>query len=241
VTLINLHVGPDSAMIVSDSLATNRGRPACFQPKVILFPHAAMMLTGRGADDCCWRAYWDLSHRYFAGGIDGAESILSGLLEDAQLEMQDRYPHATGLRTEVAVVGYSPREQRYRAVMFQSKNGFEPEDLGPGIYMSPSDGRYKPSRMAAPTDQMWVSVAIEQMRQLQAEQPPGSWASVGGDLFKFELTKTGFAVRKLCRLPLYDEILSEIQRGFDPSRSGDDAQDTRSGERDPTRPELVVS
>jgi hypothetical protein len=80
VTLINHYTDDERAVIVSDSLCTLGGRPACFQPKVFVLPHAAMALTGRGPVDIQLAAYRALGATYYAGGIDGAARILPGIL-----------------------------------------------------------------------------------------------------------------------------------------------------------------
>jgi hypothetical protein len=214
VTIVNHFTSRDQAVVVCDSLAICGGRPAAWQPKFMLFPHAAMILTGRGPDDVLWRCNWDLSHHHFAGGVDGASKILPGILEHAQGEMHERYPHAAvDLATELAAVGYSPAAAGYRAVHFQSRNGFEPEPQPLGMYLSPAPAGYRPGRLEAPTDQMWIACAKEQQRQLQAEKAPGEWASVGGDVFSVTLTKAGIDVRKLGRLPMYDEATVEMRAG----------------------------
>jgi hypothetical protein len=182
-TLVKHFTSPDQGIVVTDSLAVCAGRPAAFQPKFFVFPHAAMVLTGRGPDDVEWRALWDLSHHYYAGGIDGAVQILPGILEAAQAEMVERYPHDRKLNTELAVIGYSPSEKTYRAVHFQSKNNFEPEPQPLDIYLSPAPPGYRPGRLEAPTATMWIASAKEQQRLLALGSAP-RWCSVGGDLFQ---------------------------------------------------------
>jgi hypothetical protein len=235
-TLLNYHTSTDRGVVVTDSLCVNNGVPAAFQPKFYLFPHAAMVITGRGPDDIQWRALWDLSHHYFAGGIDGAQKILPGLLENADAEMRARYPNATGLDSVIAAVGYSPSEGRYLAVHFQSKHGFEPEPQPPGNYLSPAaPACARPAYSKAPTAEMWIAMAKQQQRILAEEKAP-AWCSIGGDLFMIELTLNGISVRKLCRLPLYEEAVAEMSRGDIDVRRGAVARAAAPGRVCPTEP-----
>ena len=110
---------------------------------------------------------------YFAGGIDGAQNILPGLLADADAEMRERYPNATALDSEIAAVGYSPSQGRYLAVHFQSKHDFEAEPQPAGNYLSPAaPGSTRPGYLKAPTDAMWIEMAKQQQRILAKEAAP---------------------------------------------------------------------
>jgi hypothetical protein len=235
-TLVNHYTSCTEAVLVCDSLATAHGRPAAFQPKFHLFPHAAMVLTGRGPDDVQWRMLWDLSHHCYTGGIDGAQKILPGLLQDAQAEMEERYPLALDLTSQIALVGFSPAQNRYLAVHFWSTNDFEPEPQPPGVYLSPAASACRHvGRLVPLSDAMWIAGAKEQQEVLAKEKAP-EWCSVGGDLFKIELTKAGINTRKLCRLPMYDEAVAEMTRGDDLSRRPEVSRDLAPGTVCPTRP-----
>jgi hypothetical protein len=209
-TLLNWYVGNDRAVVVADSLCTYAGEPAAFQWKPHLVPHAAMIIMGRGPDELQWRCAWDLGHRHYVGGIDGAEAILPGLLATVQAELEERFRRGS-VPGEIAAVGYSPAQQRYRAVLFQSTSGFEAQPQPPGIYISPGPPGYRPSRTELPTDAQWIASAKEQQRVLAKEAAP-HWCSVGGDLFRIDLSLAGIAIRKLCRLPMYDEAVELMRR-----------------------------
>lgn len=235
-TLIGIHVTPDYAEIVTDSLAyTSHARRLGRSSKVQLLPQLEAAVVTQG--DLRFGA--DAKTLLMTEGIHLAtvDDVLATMPETFQrgwslLELdQTRSPLTPSI---VFVVGYSPTHGRFGAWQLASEHAFAPLELE-GVFLHPSPVRYRPSHLEldralrfqhidqaeadtwasspavpAPEDgEAWMRLAVIARQERALDLNPHLKVLVGGRVFQTYLSRSGAAVTPLFE---FNDSGEEFQR-----------------------------
>ena len=199
-TIILVDLKPDYARIVSDTLSVERitNKFCHFNYKCDIFPEITAITTARGISSIRPTASIRIDHSYLPDGIMQSAPIV-------EIALANQFKQHDG---DFYAVGWCPKRHAFAGFRCQSSNGWKSEELEHSIYALPG------SEFADVPDEMTldqIAIYMREMSKLTREKQPEDW-TFGGDMIDTKVTRKGIAVRKIGRMPFYDEIKAELEQ-----------------------------
>lgn len=225
-TLCNVCLTADRAVMLTDTLAGTTTTPICFTSKFEIMAHITAMFSARGPDDFRHETRLFLDHAHLPNGIESAVQILPAFLIGLEASLPTKYLPGK-LVGEIIMVGWSPPKGRFAGYILNFQNAYQPRELELNhTHYLPAGPDYRPIPHVDFGAKL-IALAKKQHEVMVAETQPGKCPTVGGDLISCSLTKSGVEIKKVARLPGYDQLREQINDRScstprDPSRNGED-------------------
>lgn len=187
-SLVNVWVTPQKAMVVVDTEAQSQEGEYFETSKMLTLPHANVVVAGRG-HNAFFNVLFSLLHMDKGATFDDLEGSFDGSL--AQTTAYLKTIEAQFIRSiyeqEIALVGYSHSRRGMHCVAYQSKDesGFAAHDID-DAYLSPWDPTTWGLPMPVTTAEHARVASTEQLAKAKALHPD---APLGGRLLLAEVTR----------------------------------------------------
>lgn len=200
-TLINVHLTPKRAIVLTDTLCSRGDQPSGFGSKLTWLPHLHAIVATRG------RTMTQADAEMGLNGIlplqRGLESVPDELPEHLRIWTQFRADdlrregRCLDLSAQVFVVGWSRAERHARAWRFFSDNDFDAEELPEGFHIEPDVSGGKLPRNVTPQQMIEAAKIQKKAMDRQAQSTGDGGPCIGGELWACEITFAGFNLKRV--------------------------------------------
>ena len=196
-SIVNLWVYPERAVVCSDSIVGQPGRQTFHQvSKMIALPHARCVIAMRG--------WFDMYRNVVANAIGGSEGFdaLSERMPEVLVTVHAQThiraaklvePNRAHMALTIALVGWSEQQGCMSAVRYEIAASGELKQLAVAWSYAPAVTGFQHDG----SDASMIELAKTQVHQAREADPN---CPIGGRLQCAEITRTSITIRQLCDL-----------------------------------------